>query len=62
MNCYPVEFVEWLLDFSKDRGLQKKNSYKLKWIIEVETHIIEYMTTKQAYIYWRKKIGNNEQN
>ena len=49
------EFVGWLLDFCEP-GIANDNETKLKWIVEVETHVIEYMTTKQAYIFWKKQM------
>jgi len=53
-DMYPKEFVEWLLT-SCDTGIDDDET-QMKWIVEVETHVIEYMTTKQALKFWKDNI------
>jgi hypothetical protein len=51
-DTYESEFVEWLLMFCK----QDIQDVTFVWVVEVETHVIEYMTTKEAYYFWTTNI------
>ena len=50
-KMYRADFVEWLLD-NATIDIDEEDDYLPKWVIGVETHVIEFFTTEQAYDYW----------
>lgn len=51
MKMYPKKFVEWLLHHAEIDV--DTYDYETKWAIETETHVVDYLTTKEAYKYWK---------
>ena len=54
MKMYPATFVEWLLNHAE---IDIEDD-EFKWVVGVETHVIEYMTTEQAYKFWKTTNKN----
>ena len=50
MKTYPAKFIEWLVHNYHDRDGEMVN----RWLIETETHVLDYLTTKQAFKHWKK--------
>lgn len=49
-----MEFAEWLLLYPEQ--VLDKTCGEMMWEVTVETHVIEHMTTKQAFAYWLTNI------
>ena len=49
---YPKAFVDWLLNFA---NLEIENDERW-WKIEIETHIVELMSTETAYHFWKDNV------
>jgi hypothetical protein len=47
-----LAFADWLLYFSD----KIYKDYEVFWRIEIETHVVEDMTTEQAYKFWKNNV------
>lgn len=61
-KSYPEEFVEWLLNYAEidicATPIESTpfNEHMFKWKIPVETHVFEYMSTSEAYLFWKTHV------
>jgi hypothetical protein len=51
---YPPEFLEWILEFAEKIDIETETEIYHKWVVEVETHIIEEFTTAELFEYWKQ--------
>lgn len=49
---YPRQFVQWLAE----HATSELDGDKSGWLIETETHVLDWFTTKKAYKYWLKNF------
>ena len=54
MKMYPEDFVEWLLGYTQTDI--DDDGYTPKWVVETETHVLDYFTTDEAYEYWKVEV------